>query len=256
MSGLDCEQIRARLDALIDGELDAQHGAELERHLALCPACAASRRALTTLSHQIRAEATRYEAPQALRQNVARMLGPTVVRAAVTVKPERERRWPWRAASGGFGAGLALAAAVAFIIGPLGLTDPSLDAVVAAHVRALQPGHLIDVESTDQHTVKPWFDGRIDFVPPVKDLSEQGIALIGGRLDYFAGRPAAALVYRKRLHVIELFMALGTRPMLPASAAPNGYNVVHWSDQGLDYWAVSDINKSELDEFAQHWRSQ
>jgi anti-sigma factor RsiW len=124
---------------------------------------------------------------------------------------------------------------------------------VAAHIRALQPGHLMDVVSTDQHTVKPWFDGRLDYAPPVRDFAAQGFPLIGGRLDYVAGRPVAVLAYRRAKHLIDLFVWPGTGP--DASRTARGYNVVAWSQDGMAFRAVSDLNASELQDFAALWRA-
>jgi anti-sigma factor RsiW len=123
--------------------------------------------------------------------------------------------------------------------------------VVSAHLRSLQPGHLTDVETSDQHTVKPWFNGKLDAAPPVIDLTEQGFTLVGGRLDDINGETAAAIVYRRRHHVINLFVARhpGSGHGRKAAEIRHGFNVRHWTDEGLDFWAVSDINAGELDEF-------
>jgi anti-sigma factor RsiW len=123
--------------------------------------------------------------------------------------------------------------------------------VVSAHIRSLQAGHLMDVETSDQHTVKPWFDGRVDVAPPVIDLTAQGFTLLGGRLDYIDGEPVASVVYQRRKHVINLFVAqrLGTAHATVTKRTIQGYNVRHWSEQGLDFWAVSDLAPDELDEF-------
>jgi anti-sigma factor RsiW len=127
-------------------------------------------------------------------------------------------------------------------------------------VRALQPGHLEDVISTDQHTVKPWFDGRIDFAPPVKDLAAKQFPLLGGRLDYVNDRPVAALVYGSDKHVIDLYIwptgkAGATGAPATQTAARNGYNTVHWSDNGMDFWAVSDLEAGKLRDFVRDWRA-
>jgi anti-sigma factor RsiW len=129
-------------------------------------------------------------------------------------------------------------------------------AVVLAHLRSLQPGHLTDVETSDQHTVKPWFNGKLDMAPPVIDLTAQGFTLIGGRLDDIDREAVAAIVYRRRNHVINLFVAdgAGAKHKEVAAATRHGFNVRHWAEGGLDFWAVSDISAAELDEFCQKLR--
>jgi anti-sigma factor RsiW len=168
------------------------------------------------------------------------------------------RRW-LRPAGAGFAVGAALAASLAVLIDTRSADTALASSIVTAHIRALQPGHLTDIQVSDQHQVKPWFDGKIDFAPPVKELGDQGFDLVGGRLDYIDGRPAAVIVYRRKLHMIDLFVSRaqgGTAHAvsLPAPhATPSGYNVVHWSDGGQDYWAISDLNRGELGDFAKAW---
>ncbi len=127
--------------------------------------------------------------------------------------------------------------------------------VVSAHIRSLQPGHLVDVETSDQHTVKPWFNGKVDVAPPVIDLTAQGFTLLGGRLDYVDGEPVACIVYQRRKHIINLFVAqrLGATQVSVKAEKIQGYNVLHWSDGGLDFWAVSDIDGGELAEFTRRF---
>ncbi len=185
-------------------------------------------------------------APDSLRRAVAARLPPA---ALPPPSGFRRRVVPFA----GFGAGAAIAACLAFLLLPAG-ADPDAE-LVADHIRALQPGHLTDVLSTDQHTVKPWFDGRIDYAPPVRDFAAQGFPLIGGRLDYIRDRPVAALVYRRDKHLIDLYVW----PEQGAASAPtldarNGYNVVRWSEGGMAFRAVSDVEAGQLEDFAELWR--
>jgi anti-sigma factor RsiW len=173
------------------------------------------------------------------------------------IAPHQFSRPSRRSFFGGFAAGTALSAALA---ASLVLTvvrndreQTTAGEVVSAHIRSLQAGHLMDVETSDQHTVKPWFDGRVDVAPPVIDLTAQGFTLLGGRLDYIDGEPVASVVYQRRKHVINLFVAqrLGTERASVSKSTIQGYNVRHWSDKGLDFWAVSDLDGEDLGEFVQ-----
>jgi anti-sigma factor RsiW len=156
---------------------------------------------------------------------------------------------------GGFAAGAAVSSALAAsIVLTMFRSDREqmvANDVVSAHLRSLQAGHLMDVETSDQHTVKPWFDGKVDVAPPVIDLTAEGFTLLGGRLDYIDGEPVASVVYRRRKHIINLFVAqrLGATQATVSGRAVQGYNVRHWSAQGLEFWAVSDLDGEELGEF-------
>ena len=235
-----CGDSAMLVQAELDGELDAAEALHLSAHLETCPDCAALRTELAALSARLRDGVTRHVAPASLR-------------AAIPVRLPEVRR-PVRPAWGhaiSFGAGLAAAAVVALAVLPA--HGDLAGEIVSAHIRALQPGHLVDVESTDQHTVKPWFDGRLDFAPTVRDLAPQGFPLAGARLDYLAGHPVAALVYRRRLHVIDVFVWPSGRA--GSDAAVQGYRVVAWVQDGLSYQAVSDLNGAELAEFVQLLRA-
>ncbi|MCB8874343.1 anti-sigma factor family protein [Acidisoma silvae] len=243
MTRESCEGMDLLIQAELDGELGAAEAAALTVHLAGCETCQALRQSLGSLSARLRADAPRYAAPPHLRRAVL---------ADVASQPSwRGRvatRWSKRDA-GWFGAGAALAAGLSLLAWlPLHSPDQSnTDAFVSAHIRALQPGHLFDVASTDRHTVKPWFDGRLDFAPPVRDLAAQGYPLTGGRLDYIAGRAVAALVYRRDKHLIDLFV-------WPGSGAASfhvvqGYNIFAWSQGGMNFRAVSDLEAGQMDRF-------
>jgi anti-sigma factor RsiW len=242
----DCGKLLL-LQAELDGELDAAQSAALVEHRAGCPVCKRNE-ALLTATRQAVHGATYHRAGPELVRAVARSIGSI----APPSLPRRRVPLPWTAAAS-FGAGAALAAAIVLTFLPAG--RPQLvSALVDDHVRALQPGHLLDVVSTNRHTVKPWFDGRIDFAPPVKDLAAAGFPLLGGRLDYLHGRSVAVLVYSHGKHVVELFVWPASAAGEPARAAKDGYNLVHWTADGMSFSAVSDLEAAGLEEFARDWR--
>jgi len=257
---IDHAEAKTLMHAAIDGELDTLTQLRFDAHLATCPDCAAEHARLTALSTAIRTRATRHAAPAELRQMLAASLAvptPTAPNPSGTVLPFRRRWLP--PAGAGFVLGAALAASLAVMIDTRNVDDTVADSIVTAHIRALQPGHLTDVQISDQHQVKPWFDGKIDFSPPVKELGDQGFDLVGGRLDYIDGKEAAVVVYRRKLHMIDLFVTRAGHDAAHPDAVPvprampNGYNVVRWSDGGQVYWAVSDLNRNELGDFAKAW---
>jgi anti-sigma factor RsiW len=187
-----------------------------------------------------------------LRRSIQAGIGVVPTPSPATQSPPRSRPW-WREGAS-FALGAALAASIAWlVVAPA--QQNMLDEIVSSHVRALQPGHLEDVISTDQHTVKPWFDGRIDFAPPVKDLKAEQFPLLGGRLDYLSDRPVAALVYGSDKHLIDLYVWPADGNSLPANAARDGYNTVHWSENGMEFWAVSDLEAQKLSAFVRDWRA-
>jgi len=234
----------AQLDAYLDGELAATDAAELEAHLRACPHCARVEQRRRALSAAVRDQMPRFRAPDTLRVRV---------RAAVRAETSQtayHRPYPWRA--------LAVAASlavVAFGSWQLALRraggEDITNQVLASHVRSLMPGHLTDVLSSDQHTVKPWFNGKLDFSPPVYDFAGRGFPLIGGRLEYVAGRPVAALVYGRRQHVINVFLwpaereSTGGRP----ATTQQGYHLLHWTTPAYSYWVASDLGLPELRDF-------
>ena len=156
-----------------------------------------------------------------------------------------------------FGSGFALAACLALAVFLPKDGDGLASAVITDHIRSLQPGHLMDVVSTDQHTVKPWFDGRLAFAPPVKDFQAEGFPLVGGRLDYLDGREIAALVYHSRQHVIELYVWPSGSDLdhVPSDGSRSGYNFIRWSQNGVALWAVSDVDSATLASFVRLWQS-
>jgi anti-sigma factor RsiW len=242
---MNCDEASILMHALIDGELDAGHARELETHIATCPGCAAGLREFHDLRRMMTPAGLRYSAPANLRASIEGKL---------PAPPAAASR---RAVIKGFAAGAAFSAIAASGVLVMVMRGDDqrrvLGEVVSAHLRSLQAQHLTDVVSTDQHTVKPWFNGRLDVAPPVADLTAQGFTLLGGRLDYVDAKPVAAIVYRRRVHVINLFCAPAPAPGSANRAATmeslHGFNVRRWSENGLNLWAVSDINADELMEF-------
>lgn len=240
---MTCRDVEALLGAYLDGELDAARAGEVGAHLEGCAACAALLERHRALRAAIHAELPSYPAPDVLR---------TRLREAVREAAPRRGAWratPWRA--------LAVAASAVLVIAGTwkvasdrAAATSLTEELLAAHVRSLMPGHLTDVASTDQHTVKPWFDGRLDFSPPVADEAARGFPLLGARLDYVGGRPVAALVYGRRLHRINVFVwpdRGGSGGV--GRAERNGYYLERWSLDGMRFWAVSDLNRPELEGF-------
>jgi anti-sigma factor RsiW len=240
------------VQAELDGELAAAEAAALEAHRAGCAICQAAQAELLRARELLRGDL--YEpVPDAVRARIMARLNLAEPRPARLASP---RSWRWLRGSGiGFGLGAACAAALSFLV-LLPSRSDLIDQVVAGHIRALQPGHLEDVVSTDQHTVKPWFDGRLDFAPPVEDFAAAGFPLRGGRLDYLDGRPVAALIYQRDKHVIDLFVWPARDAVAPPAGDTviQGYNVVHWREGGMNFWAVSDVERGQLANFAALWR--
>jgi anti-sigma factor RsiW len=246
---MTCDEAEILLHALIDGELDAGHAREVEDHIAGCPHCAELLQVYREMSKATADAGLRYTAPPELRRRIEASLPQASLPQAQTQAPSR------RAVLRGFAMGSAVSALAATGLVAIVLRNDDEQRieseVVSAHLRSLQAGHLTDVLSTDQHTVKPWFNGRLDVAPPVVDLTAQGFTLIGGRLDYVDARPIGAIVYRRRQHVINLFVAqtASTERKAAKIETIQGFNIRRWSDHGLNYWAVSDLAADELAEF-------
>lgn len=254
MKTFTCGQASELLPLYGDSELDLPNTLALEAHIAGCPDCAAAIRAQREFSAALRAGLPYYRAPDALRAR----LGAQLAKSVEAKKPPRQRtiarvrRWAAPLAA-------ALLVGIGINMGMMGLQRQSAlaDELIAGHVRSLMAAHLDDVQSSDQHTVKPWFVGKLDYSPPVHDLAANGYALAGGRIDYIDHRPVAALDYRRRQHVINLFVwpEADQAQATPGQSQRAGYNLVHWRGQGMAYWAVSDLNGPELLEFARRLQS-
>jgi anti-sigma factor RsiW len=245
---MTCDEAEILLHALLDGELDAGHARKVEAHVASCPRCATEFRALHEMQAAIADADLSFKAPPALRRRIE----------AALPQPRLTSR---RSLLQGFALGSAVSALAATGLVAIVLRNDDeqriMSEVVSAHLRSLQAGHLTDVVSTDQHTVKPWFNGRLDVAPPVIDLTAQGFALVGGRLDSIDARALGVIVYRRRSHVINLFVAPGPGSGQRAGKTETvqGFNIRRWSERGLNYWAVSDISADELGEFGEKFEA-
>ena len=246
---MSCQEMQNLLHGYIDDELDLLNDLQVEQHLQDCSACARERQNHLALRSALRTSSLYFHAPANLQKRVRSRLRADVKSEA---RPGR-LSWRWLVAAGSLALIAILILSLVFIRSRPAQEELLAQEVVSGHVRSLMANHLTDVASTDQHTVKPWFDGKLDFSPPVTDLTTQGFPLVGGRLDYIGNRPVAALVYQRRRHFINLFIW----PEAMESGGKNrmivrqGYNLIYWNRAGMVCWAVSDLNISELQEFTQ-----
>jgi anti-sigma factor RsiW len=237
-----CADKALELQAFVDGELDAANAFVFEQHLTVCDGCSGELGHLHALRARLAAPNLRFEAPPELHLRVRAALAANAPRTEV--RPIRSaRRWTLVGTIGSLAAALAL---VAIMLVPNSHVE---DQLVASHVRSLLADHLLDVATSDRHVVKPWFNGKLDFAPPVVELAVDGFPLAGGRLDYIDDRVVAALVYRRNRHVINVFAWPATGVVHPATAHADGYALLRWAQDGLQFWAVSDIDATELATF-------
>jgi len=272
---VNCEEIKNLMDAYLDGELDLITSQKVEEHLRDCPKCEQAYEVETAMAHAISQAAPYYKAPPELRERIQSSLRNEIgakatrngIRGSQVMRTRKQPEaratllgmpWNWLALA----AAIALAAVVASSFLPR-LKQPGPDQflatqLIASHVRSLMADHLTDVASSDQHTVKPWLDTKLDFAPPVVDLSSEGFPLIGGRLDYLDNRPVAALVYGRRKHFINLFVwpVASDEPKTPKTITRDGYQLLHWADLDFNYWAVSDVNLDDLQLFKQQFETR
>jgi anti-sigma factor RsiW len=249
MNVMNCTQCRELIPTYLDSELDAARVPALERHLADCDGCAEQLQAQRELAAALRGNGVYRRAPERLRQRVQEVMKRESPAAGVGQTKEVRRRW-----------GLSLVAGVVLAI----VVDAGLiaaqrqyalsDEIVAAHVRSLMADHLMDLASEDPQAGQSWFAGKLDFSPPVYDFGATGFMLAGGRLDYVDHHPAAVLIYKHRQHVINLFVWPASNDTLQHARAHNGYNLVHWTSNGMNHWAVSDLGLTELGYFSDQVR--
>ena len=251
---MDHKFVLELLPGYLDQELGLSEALEFERHLDGCEQCRQAYAQHREVSAQLRQAALRVDAPQALAQRIeAALPSPRVSREKLG---ERFRRWLGSRSLSWAPVGATLASVVALSVSmSLYLAVPSPDQrltqqLVDDHIRSLQSDHLFDVVSTDKHTVKPWFNGKLDFAPPVVDLAQQGYPLVGGRLDFVNQRPVAVMVYRYKLHPINLYVWPGNEAgAKPQVLEQRGYHLAHWNAAGMNYWAITDAGAGELDAF-------
>ena len=272
---MNCEEATKLMDGYSDGELDPITSQTIEQHLRDCPNCDQAYKTHGSLIRVIGNAAPYYKAPAELRERIRSSLREEMVarpmrnvgRDVQPLFPRRqpgprtvlwETSWNWLALA----AAIIFAAIIAWNLLP-GLQRPDADQflatqLIASHARSLLANHLTDVASSDQHTVKPWLDTKLDFAPTVVDLSSEGFPLIGGRLDYLDNRPVAALVYGRRKHFINLFIwpAAADATRAPKTMTRQGYQLLHWADSDFNYWAVSDVNINDLQTFKQQFAAQ
>jgi len=245
-----CRELEHRLSAYLDQELDATDRQDVEHHLHECQTCETLHARQRALGEALRAQLPTFTAPDLLRARIENAIRDAHAEPEIAHALRAARRWRWA----------AIAASALFVLSAGYGTVATLreapsrsditQEVLASHVRSLMPGHLTDVTSTDRHTVKPWFSGRLDYSPPVYDLAAQGFPLVGGRLDYVAGRPVAVLVYRHEKHMMNLFVWPEERGSAGAAELTRqGYQFLHWTGGGMSYWLVSELNGQSLRDF-------
>ena len=238
------DEIHELLHAYADGELDLIDAREIEQHLLSCDDCRGLEQQIRVLRKALMSDAPAYRTPAQLRRKIRAALR----REAKVIEKNFS---PWLVFAAGAATAMVILGLVLFQTTRAPRGNSIVDEIVANHVRSLLATHLVDVASSDQHTVKPWFDGKIDFAPDVHDFSMNGFPLVGGRLDYLGGRTVVALVYQRNKHPINVFIMPSTRSTdsSPVLSTRRGYNIFHWARHGMEYWAISDLNETDLRKF-------
>ncbi|MEP7075554.1 MAG: anti-sigma factor [Acidobacteriota bacterium] len=246
---MKCEESKELLNSYSDSELDLVNHLQIEQHIKECPHCCRAHENILAMRSAMTDDSFYFKAPGDLGTRLRSSL------KEAEPEPPLSSFWNWRWMPVFVSVLLLVGVSIVALtlVRPTGTGEDMLaTAMVSAHIRSMMTdGHLMDVPSTDQHTVKPWFDGKLDFAPPVNDLAAQGFPLTGGRLDYIDGHPVAALIYQRRKHVINLFVYPTQDPDSQNRVLDRqGYNVIHWSKTGMSFWAVSDVNVGDLQEFS------
>lgn len=245
-----CADCRDAVNAFVDGELLADEQRDVREHLATCADCRLEHEVLVATTRTLKEGLLRHRAPDVLKARIRSALAQPDAFEPAAAPPRRS--WMRLVAAGVVIAAASSGLTVAAIRNPFTQQSTTSD-VLASHIRSLMPGHLVDIASTDQHNVKPWFNGRLDLSPTVPRLDSLGFPLIGGRIDYVAGRTVAAVVYGRRQHMINVFSwpTSDATPLAPSASSANGYHLVHWRTTGIEFWAVSDLNPAELQQFVE-----
>ncbi len=247
---MSCQEAGGLRNAYVDGELDLLRTLEFEEHLKGCVDCRAACDQYETLRRLVQTPGIYFEAPEGLEQKIRVRVREATAGQAKGAKRRMLPMWRPFAVAASIAVLLVLTTVWLTLLRRPSGTESLAQEVVSSHIRSLMANHLTDVASSDQHTVKPWFDGKLDFAPVVKDLAPEGFPLIGGRLDYLDDRPVAALLYKRRQHTISLFLwPARESDSRPQTLVIKGYNLVRWRRSQMTYWAVSDLNASELDDF-------
>jgi anti-sigma factor RsiW len=242
---MNCTEMNLLLHAYADGELDAVRSLEVEQHAKSCAACAAKMNSLKALHSAFKESDLAYSAPVSLRRSVRQIARPSGDRET---RFPRDLQWFWK----WLAVGATAMAILAIVLRPMGISpnDELVGEVVSAHVRSLMADHLTDVLSSDKHTVKPWFAGKLDFSPGVTDFADQGFTLVGGRLDYLNGRTVAALVYKHNKHFINVFIWPEANTSALEQKSYHGYNIISFDANGFQYYLVSDMDEEGLTQLA------
>lgn len=249
-----CDDMQELISPYLDGELGLVTSLEVERHLQDCRICSPEYENHRSLRAALRSDDLYFKPPARFAKRVQ-----SAVRQESKSQTNAPRfSWRWLSIAGATAVLLIVGALASKLISTRSANDALTQEVIASHIRSLMASHLTDVPSSDQHTVKPWFNGKLDFSPPVKDLAGEGFPLIGGRLDYLNNQPVAAVVYQHRQHFINVFVWPLTEERSDDHRewSRQGYNLMQWSQTGMSYWAVSDLNRAELQEFVALLKNQ